>query len=203
VTETNIGAVLELAAATTEAVAARELARRLGGSLYADVRTEDRKEDPERPELPFQALVTLVTDDVDALSVIGDVGIYLVCRRTIKSGPAAVLGLYPLVRHPDLSHRDADAHWRDVHAPLALRHHAHMTHYTQLSVVHTLSGMPLDGMALCGFASLQDLRERFYSEPDSRSVIAADVRTFADTRRSPRALIVSETRFEPAPSPAG
>jgi len=197
----NIDAVLELAAATTDAGAAGELARRLGGTLYADVRTADRKDGAERAALPFRALVTTVTDDVDALSAIGDVGIYLVCRRTIKAGPAAVLGLYPLVRHPDLSHRDADAHWRDVHAPLALRHHAHMTHYTQLSVVHTLRGMPLDGMALCGFASLQDLRERFYSEPDSRSVITADIRTFADTRRSPRALIVSETRYGPSPSP--
>ncbi|MGE0623778.1 MAG: EthD domain-containing protein [Pseudomonadales bacterium] len=182
--------VLELAATATDVDAARALADLHGGTLYADER--------DIPGLPFRALVTLVTDDLSSVSPIADVGLYLVCRRTIKAGSATVLGLFPLVHHPELTHRQADDHWRDVHAPLALKHHAFMTHYTQLSVVHTLAGMPLDGMALCGFASLKDLRERFYSEPDSRGVIAADVQTFADTRRSPRRLIVSERRYGPS-----
>lgn len=183
----QISPVLELAIAASDVAAARTLAEARGGTLYAD--------DREQPELPFRALVTLVTDDLAAVSPVADVGLYLVCRRTIKPGSAQVLGLYPLVHHPDLTHGETDAHWRDVHAPLALKHHAFMTHYVQLSVVQTLAGLPLDGIALCGFASLADLRERFFSEPDSRSVITSDVQTFADTRRSPRRLIVTETRY--------
>ncbi len=91
--------------------------------------------------------------------------------------------------------READAHWRDRHAPLALEHHAFMTHYTQLSVVHHIAGRELDGFALCGFASLDDLRNKFYTRDASRAVIADDVQRFADTRRSPRRLIVEEMRY--------
>ena len=58
-----------------------------------------------------------------------------------------------------------------MHAPLALKHHAYMSQYSQLSVVTTLRGTPFDGFALCGFESLGDLKERFFSEPDSREVI--------------------------------
>lgn len=184
-----ISAVLELAVASTDVKAAHALAERLGGTLYADER--------DVPGLPFRALTTIVTDNLEQLVPVADVGLYLVCRRLVKPGRAAVLGLYPLVRHPDLTHREADEHWRDVHAPLALKHHAFMTHYAQLSVVHTLTGTPLDGIALCGFGSLEDLRERFFSEPDSRSVISADVEKFADMKRSPRRLIVSETSYGP------
>jgi uncharacterized protein (TIGR02118 family) len=100
-----------------------------------------------------------------------------------------------MVRAPGLSHQAADAHWRDVHGPLALTHHGFMTHYTQLSVVKNLSGLPLDGFALCGFTSEGDLRERFYSTEDGPAAIAADVRTFSDLKRSPRRLIVTEERF--------
>ena len=105
------------------------------------------------------------------------------------------IGLFALVRRSELSHREADAHWRDIHAPLALEHHRHMTHYTQLSVVQRLSGAAIDGFAVCGFDSLDDLRDRFFSEPDSRAVITSDIRLFADTKRSPRRLIATETRY--------
>jgi uncharacterized protein (TIGR02118 family) len=182
-------AVLELAVASNDVDAARGLAERLGGTLYSDER--------DVPGLPFRALSTVVTDDLESVSALADAGLYLVCRRVVKPGTAGVLGLFPLLRHPDLTHREADAHWRDVHAPLALKHHAYMTHYAQLSVVHTLSGAPLDGFALCGFESLEDLRERFFSGPDSRAVINEDVAKFADMKRSPRRLIVSERRYGP------
>lgn len=179
--------LLELAIVSTDVTAARGLAKDLGGTLYADERGV--------PDLPFRVLVTAVTDDLDAVVPVADVGIHLVCRRLMKPGVPVVTALFPLARRAGLNHRQADAHWRDVHAPLALQHHAFMTHYTQLSVLHTLSGTPLDGIALCGFASLADLRERFFSEPDSREAIGADIRKFADTQRSPRRLIVSETRY--------
>jgi len=180
-------AVLELAVASTDVDAARGLAEGLGGTLYADER--------DTRGLPFRALATVVTDDVDAVTPMADFGLYLVCRRVVKPGSSDVLGLFPLVRHSGLTHREADAHWRDVHAPLALKHHAFMTHYVQLSVLRTLAGTPLDGFALCGFASLEDLRERFFSEPDSRDVINEDVAKFANLKGSPRRLIVREQRY--------
>ncbi len=179
--------LLELAIASTDPAATRELARVRGGTFYADER--------EGAEVPFRCLATLVTDELEAAAAAADYGLYLVARRTVKAGDAAVLSLAPVVRREAMSHAEADAHWRDVHGPLALKHHAHMTHYTQLSVLHTLSGEPLDGFALCGFASIEDLRERFFSEPDSREVMTADIRKFADSRRSPRPLIVTESRW--------
>ena len=106
-----------------------------------------------------------------------------------------VIGLFPMVRHPDRSHRDADRHWRDVHAPLALEHHAAMSHYTQLSVVHRLHGPEWDGFALCGFDSMEDLKERFFATPEGRIAIRDDVARFADTRSSPRRLIVVEESY--------
>ncbi|TNF79574.1 MAG: hypothetical protein EP301_13830 [Gammaproteobacteria bacterium] len=180
--------VLQLAAATTDLDAARALVSAVGGTLYADERSEWQ-------HLPFRGLITLVTDDPDLLTPIGDVGVYLVYRRLKKAGEASALGLFPMVRAPGLSHQEADAHWRDVHGPLALTHHGFMNHYTQLSVVQNLSGLPLDGFALCGFASEKDLRERFYSTEDGPAVIGADVARFSDLKRSPRRLIVSEERF--------
>jgi hypothetical protein len=180
--------VLQLAAATTDVEAAAELVSRIGGTLYVDER-------PDPSRLPFQALLTVVTDEPAAVHEVGDVGVYLVLRRLKKAGDAAVLGLFPLVRAEGLSHEAADAHWRDLHGPLALTHHGHMSHYTQLSVVENVTGRPLDGFALCGFQSIEDLRERFYSTDDGPEVIARDVAQFADLERSPRRLIVTEERF--------
>ncbi|MDZ7668842.1 MAG: EthD domain-containing protein [Gammaproteobacteria bacterium] len=180
--------MLELAIATTDVTTAQALTRGLGGTLYADER--------QIPDLPFHALATVITDDLETLAAIADVGLYLVYRRLLKSGLPAVVGLFPLIRRPSLTHREADDHWRDIHAPLALEHHGFMTHYTQLSVVHTFVGVPYDGFALCGFKTTEDLRQRFYSGPDSRPIIAADVENFADTARSPRRLVTSMTRYD-------
>ena len=180
--------VLQLAAATTDLNAARALGERLSGTLYTDEREAWQ-------HLPFRALVTVTTDDIDAVQAVGDVGTYTVYRRLIKAGEAESIGMFPLVRRPDLTHAESDGHWRDQHAPLALEHHIHMTHYTQLAVVANISGLQLDGFALCGFASEDDLRNRFYTTDESVQVIADDIRRFADLKRSPRRLIVREQRF--------
>jgi hypothetical protein len=65
--------------------------------------------------------------------------------------------------------------------------------------VHRLSGPEIDGFALCGFDSLEDLRERFYTLPDSVKVIAADIQKFADTKKSPRRLIATVQTFPESP----
>jgi uncharacterized protein (TIGR02118 family) len=179
---------LELAGAFSDRSAAHDAARRIGGNVY-----EDQRDDPSK--LPFAALVTGVTDDPTILAESADVGMYLVCRRVIKPGAAQVYGLFPMLHHPQKTHEQADAHWRDVHGPLALEHHAFMSHYVQLSVVHTLAGAAFDGFALCGFESISDLKERFFTTEESVAVIAADIQNFADAPRSPRRLIATPTNY--------
>jgi hypothetical protein len=173
--------LLEISLATNDIARAVDIAERHGGNAYVD--------DRDRDDLPFRALATVVTDDLSEIAPHADVGLYVTCQRIIKPGRANVYGLFGLVHHPDLTHTEADTHWRDVHAPLALEHHGFMSHYVQLSVVNVINGLALDGIALCGFDSVEDLRERFYTTPVSRDVIARDIATFADTRTSPRRLI--------------
>lgn len=179
---------LEFAVATHDVARARAIAADLGGNLYVD-------ENDKKSRLLFRALLTTASDRFEHLEALGEIGLYIVNRRPVIPGNSHVIGLFPLVRHAALSHQQADAHWRDVHAPLALQHHRHMTHYVQLSVVHRISGPEIDGFALCGFDSMDDLRNRFFSEPDSRDVIKADIDSFIDTERSPRRLIATETRY--------
>ena len=179
---------LEIVATGTNPGTCRALAEQFGGTVYGDEREG-------REGLPFRALATLVTESLEAADAAADVGLYLVLRRVIKAGPPAVVALFPMVRNPGLTHAEADAHWRDAHAPLALEHHAHMTSYSQLSIVHRFKGPELDGFALCGFQSEKDLRERFYTTEESVAIIAADTARFADHRRSPRRLIAVEQRF--------
>ena len=186
---------LEVAAVGSDVAGAKRVAASVGGRFLVDERDD---------ALPFRTLVTAVTDDLHQLEPAAGVGAYVVCRRTMlprepRERPTGqpsegVIGVYPLVHHPDLSHGEADAHWRDVHAPLALVHHT-MTHYEQLSIVQRIHGPEWDGFALCGMASAEDLRHRFYSTDESRQTIARDVATFADTASSPRRVIAVETRF--------
>ncbi len=189
---------LELVAASHDVERARGVAEAFEGRLLVDAR-DDRS-------LPFRALVSAVTDDLDALLGVADVGCYVACRRVIKprrsDGPPApalplpgAIALFTMIRHPKLSHGAADRHWRDRHAPLALQHHVAMTHYTQLSIVHRIHGPEWDGFALCGFDSVADLRERFFETAEGRQAIREDVSRFADPERSPRRLIVTETSY--------
>ncbi len=182
------GHSLEFAIASTSVAAAGELARNLHGTLYSDNRADTSK-------LPFAALATVVTDDLEQLQECADVGLYVICRRVIKPGEANVYGLFPLIHHPAKTHKQCDSHWRDVHGPLALEHHAFMSHYVQLSVVHKISGMDVDGFALCGFTGLDDLKNKFFTADASRKVIAEDVENFADTSNAPRRLIATPSFY--------
>lgn len=170
-------------AATNNLEGARTFAAANGGYLL-----EDAREPWEH--LPFRGLLVVATDEIEAVAELADVGHYLGAERLIKEGPMEVAGLFPMVHRSDRTRAEADGHWRDVHAPLALEHHRAMSHYTQLAVLHRISGAEFNGFAVCAFMSEDDLRERFYSLPDSVEVIARDIRNFADTRRSPRRLVV-------------
>lgn len=184
--------MLELLAMGTDHEAALEVATKLAGAAYVNHPTESDKR-------PFSTLVRVSTDDVEAVSSVADVALHVAFARQVKvpAGPASagrVVAAFPLLHHPDLSHRQADDHWRDVHGPLALEHHAAMCDYTQLSVVATLSGPPIDGLALCAFDSRDDMRQRFFNNDESRAAIEADVSTFADSKRSPRRVVLTQAR---------
>lgn len=189
---------LLFALAFSDAGEAREAARSMGGVLFEGIRPGGGK-----AGLPFQSLVCGVGDDVASLQAAADVGLYLVSERIIKTRPPVaaheqpgVVGIFPMVAHPALDHAGADAHWRDVHAPLALSAHALMTNYRQLNIVHRFNGPEWDGFALCGFDTVEDLRERFFVDDDYRRQVEADVRKFADVKRSPRRVIAREYWFD-------
>jgi len=173
------------------------VARATGGTAYLAV-----DESAARDDVPFRTLVVADVADPSALAGADEIGTYRVHVRVIRPladpPPAGtttegVVAVFGMRRHPDLTHEQADAHWRDVHAPLALHHHVGMWHYEQCSVDEVVRGPAYDGFALCAFASLDDLRDRFYDGPEGRVAIGADVASFADTAASPRRVICSET----------
>ena len=191
----------ELVVTGNDPDAAAEAAARVGGVCYAA--------DPDdRREFPFRTLVRAMTDAPDALAPAATVGTYLAFSRIIRERPLesdpgtpspGLTAIFPMVHHPDLTHAQGDSHWRDTHSPLALRHHPGMWDYTQLSVVATLNGPSYDGFAMVSFASLDDMRERFFGDDHDREVILADVAQFADTERSPRRVITTETIYRQRP----
>lgn len=166
---------------------ARRVADDVGGTAYVD--------DRDGPKLPFRTLVRAVTDRPEALRPAAAVGTYVVCARPQRVRAAGtdessvVIQINAMMPSPEMTPIEADTHWRDLHAPLALKHHIGMTQYTQLSVVHVVSGSPYAGFALCEFDSMADLREKFFDGPEGERVILADVATFADRERSPRRLL--------------
>ena len=181
------------AALGSRGAAAIDVARATGGTAFVAI---ERERDPM-----FTSLV--LADDRTALEPVADVGLYAVevrrMRHQRRTWPPAtatpgVTATFPMVRHPGLTHEQADAHWRDVHAPLALRHHPGMWHYHQISITEVLAGPPYDGIALCAFASEQEMTERFFGGPDDQAVIAADVARFADLAGSPRRIRMVEWR---------
>ena len=137
-----------------------------------------------------------VADLVDRVVPVGTYGVWQCEFRGVKSytrdwklgesspGLGLVFGVW---RHPDLSHAEFDRHWRDVHAPLAVKHHVGMWDYTQCSFRRRLSGEgDYDGLAICQFASEEDLRERFLATPEDERVISEDVVKFGDPERLAR-----------------
>lgn len=182
------------AALGTRGPAAIDVARAVGGTAFVAV-------DGQR-DVPFTALV--LGDDLDTLRSVADVGLARVevrrMRHQRRFWPAGepspgVTAVFPMLHHPGLTHAQADAHWRDVHAPLALRHHPALWHYHQVAIDEVLAGPAYDGLALCACASEQELRERFFGDDHDRAVITADVASFADVVRSPRRVRMTEWRF--------
>lgn len=188
--------VMKMVAAFSVKQAADAFARKNGGHLLLTI-SEDTG------HLPFAALYLGATDDLAAMQDAADVGVYLVCERTIKNKPLSDLpddqlpgsvGIFTLVANASMEPLESDRHWRDRHAPLALEVHTAMTHYYQLSVMHRFAGPDWHGFALCCFATEDDLRHRFFNSKEGGRAITADVARFADTRQSPRRVVADIKR---------
>ncbi len=95
------------------------------------------------------------------------------------------------VRAPRLSHDDFDAHWRDRHAPLALRHHAGLCGYEQFAIATSLTAnaTPIDGLALLHFPSHDAFAQRFYDSDAGRAALRTDTQSFLDLPRCEAALM--------------
>ena len=133
-------------------------------------------------------------------------GLYLVNERAVLNEPLNVLnqdmlpasvGIFPMVANAEIGAEAADRHWREQHAPIALEVHTAMTHYYQLAVMHRFSGADWNGLALCCFASEDDLRDKFYNSSDGKQRVAEDIAKFADTKNSPRRVVTRLTDPQP------
>lgn len=153
----------------------------------------------ERDGAPYRSMFAVATDDLDAATSAADVALHLMFRRVIKpaasvASPERVIASFAMVRHPDFAHADSDAYWRDKHGPLALASHTAMCDYEQLSILTTLHGTPLDGVAMCAFPDRTTLSTDFFNDDEAKAAISADVATFADTRASLPRVVLTQTR---------
>jgi hypothetical protein len=84
--------------------------------------------------------------------------------------------LYPV---ENVSVEQTRQYW-DAHVPLALRVHVGMNGYVREWIEEPLSAArsPIFGIASMHFASLADMRERFFDSPDSIPIHAADIARF-------------------------
>ena len=84
-------------------------------------------------------------------------------------------------RRQELSPADFRAHWRDVHAPLARRHHVGMSRYIQHVVIDG-TDTDVDAIAELHFPSTADFTDRFYDSEAGARAIAEDVVRFSGRR---------------------
>lgn len=180
--------MMELVGWGTNTDAIEVAARELGGVAY-------RKHPTERDDRPYLGMIRVATDEIEAVRAVSDAGLYVCFARTIKPPVSEVTAewstaTFGLVRNPAMTHRQCDDHWRDIHGPLAIEMHAAMSSYHQLSVLATLHGRELDGIALCTFANRQDLSDKFFNDDAAKQAIIADVSTFSDAAAStPRVIL--------------
>lgn len=71
-------------------------------------------------------------------------------------------------------------HWRNVHGPLALRHHVGCWKYVQNAVVRPIGDADptIDGIAELQFPTVADLEERMYDSAEGAETISTDVTGF-------------------------
>lgn len=177
-----------------------ELGRGLANDGPCAVYVPDASLDSVKSPFPkgsgFDALVDVL--DRPALFSIADelelAGAYRVEERCLKtharetpSGRASS-GLWlvsPVCRAPALDRAAFDAHWRERHAPLALRHHSGMSEYRQALVVESFGeSLPIDGIARLEFLSVEAFETRLFDSREGRRAIAEDTARFVDVART-------------------
>ncbi|MBC8292985.1 MAG: EthD domain-containing protein [Proteobacteria bacterium] len=99
---------------------------------------------------------------------------------------AGVVMVSAMHRIAEPDHEQFDHHWRDRHAPLALKHHPGMAAYQQNVVEEVLTAKTpsWDGVAVLYFDSPDDLANRLYNDEESQQIILDDVARFVDLERS-------------------
>jgi uncharacterized protein (TIGR02118 family) len=150
----------------------------------------------------FRALLNVTGAPREALPP-GDV-VYRVRSRVIKPRPRGTDGertpgftmVVPIVRGSHLSHEQFDAHWRDRHAPLHVRHSPATERYEQVTIDAPVSGsgQPWDGIGLLSFASMQAFDEELFADADAQRTLLDDAASFSDASRT-ETLFVSEYTY--------
>jgi uncharacterized protein (TIGR02118 family) len=131
-------------------------------------------------------------DDARTLELGGVSAAYLVDERAQwASTRGAVTRVSFLQAAAGLTRAQFGDHWRDVHTPLARRHHPNIVRYTQNVVIDTLTAEtpPVDGIAELTFLSVEDMRARLYDSDEGRRIIGEDVRRFIDVAAGWRVLV--------------
>lgn len=133
-----------------------------------------------------------------SLAALGHCRSYRVRARRVKGAGTLPLGpspgfamVSPVFRAADMSHSQFDAHWRERHAPLAIRHHIGMYRYHQYVVEGLLSpnAERFDGIAMLHFETVEDFEQRLFDSDDGRRIIMQDTRRFLSLDRSEAALM--------------
>jgi len=106
-------------------------------------------------------------------------------RRTWELGATSpgVTSLYRTRTRDGLSPDDYHRWWEREHGPRAVHHHIGMWDYTQVSVVRTLQGEPIDGVAVVQWPRRDELEQRFTDGPAGTAVIREDASRFTDLAR--------------------
>lgn len=109
-------------------------------------------------------------------------------RRTWDLGAATpgVTQLYLTRRREGLGADDYHRYWEREHGPRALAHHLGMWDYAQVSVVATLHGDAVDGLAVTQWPTVEDLEQRFTDGPVGDAVIRQDAGRFTLLAALPR-----------------
>lgn len=189
----DVGAVSEVAAALVEADAASSCAWHRGDDLAVLRATGD-------PDLLSERVRSLP-----------DVAIHRTTSRRLRrhrmtwdpGRPTPGVGIiFDIRRNAALDRPAFDAHWRDVHGPLALAHHIGMWDYEQVTVVGGDTA-GLDGFAIVQFPTVEDASERFFDTRDGAAIVSADAAAFTDAATLTRTSTTEYVMLEPPPPDVG
>jgi uncharacterized protein (TIGR02118 family) len=166
--------------------------RPAGAGLHHEVRLQPTEGEPGA-DTSVEAIWMWWVDDARSLEVSGLSTAYVVDERP-QWGPeerGGVTRLSFLRAAPGLTRAQFGDHWRDVHTPLARRHHPNIVRYTQNIVLARLTPEtpPVDGIAELTFLSVTDMHARRYDSEEGRRIVGEDVRRFIDLSAGWRVLV--------------